>query len=47
MTISAGLATLPDVAASDLELLEAADTALYQAKKNGRNRLEIAQKESD
>ncbi len=47
VTISAGLATLPDVAASDLELLEAADTALYQAKKNGRNRLEIAQKESD
>lgn len=47
VTISAGLATLPYVATSDLELLEAADTALYQAKKNGRNRLEIAQKEAD
>lgn len=42
VTVSAGLATLPGVAKTSDELMAAADKALYAAKANGRDRLEIA-----
>jgi diguanylate cyclase (GGDEF)-like protein len=44
LTVSMGIATMmdkSDVATPD-PLIEAADQALYQAKKNGRNRIEIS-----
>ena len=40
VTISLGLANLQDGWGNAFELLRAADTAVYQAKQNGRNRLE-------
>lgn len=43
VTTSAGLATFPENADSAEELISAADVALYLAKANGRNRLEVAQ----
>ena len=43
VTTSAGLAALPDHADCVEDLITAADTALYQAKANGRNRLEVAE----
>lgn len=42
VTVSAGLATLPDVAATGDQLLGAADAALYRAKEAGRDQLVIA-----
>ncbi len=42
VTTSVGLATYPEHADSCEELIAGADAALYQAKLNGRNRLEIA-----
>jgi diguanylate cyclase (GGDEF)-like protein len=42
ITTSAGLATYPEHAGSAEELIAAADAALYQAKANGRNRIEVA-----
>jgi len=42
VTTSVGLATFPEHAASPEELVTVADAALYQAKANGRNRLEVA-----
>jgi diguanylate cyclase (GGDEF)-like protein len=45
VTISMGVAgALPDSKISDSELLVQADTALYQAKKNGRNRVTLYRK---
>lgn len=38
-TVSIGIATLPDDARTSAELLERADTALYQAKRQGRDRV--------
>ncbi|MBI3861806.1 MAG: GGDEF domain-containing protein [Planctomycetia bacterium] len=45
VTTSVGLATFPDHAVSCEDLIATADAALYQAKLNGRNRLEIAKPE--
>jgi diguanylate cyclase (GGDEF)-like protein len=37
LTGSVGVATLPDVAASADELVQAADKAMYQVKESGKN----------
>ena len=42
-TASIGIATLPEHAADGEQLIRSADRALYAAKANGRNRIEIAQ----
>ncbi len=42
VTSSFGVAVLTDESATD-ELIEKADQALYKAKKNGRNRIEVAE----
>ena len=39
ITISVGVATFPDDARESIELMELADTALYRAKRSGRNRV--------
>jgi diguanylate cyclase (GGDEF)-like protein len=39
VTISGGVATFPEDATTDVELIRAADQALYQAKNGGRNRI--------
>lgn len=39
MTISIGLAAFPDDARDPIELIEMADSALYRAKRTGRNRV--------
>ena len=42
-TVSMGVASFPDHATADeKELLEAADTALYKAKQEGRDRIQVA-----
>ena len=42
ITISLGIAEVPGNASDADTLIQAADTALYQAKSNGRNRVEIS-----
>ena len=42
LTASVGVATLPDVAASADELIQAADRAMYKVKGSGKNGIEIA-----
>jgi diguanylate cyclase (GGDEF)-like protein len=42
LTASIGVATLPDVAASAEELIQAADRAMYKVKASGKNGLEVA-----
>ena len=39
LTVSAGVATFPEDAAADEELIEAADVRLYESKRSGRNRV--------
>jgi diguanylate cyclase (GGDEF)-like protein len=41
-SISVGLATYPDLADNAVELLRMADRALYQAKRAGRNQVQVA-----
>jgi len=43
VTVSIGVATSPnDMVNDSKDLISAADSALYKAKKNGKNRVEIA-----
>ena len=42
LTVSIGVATLPDVAASSEELVQAADKAMYQVKESGKNGIQAA-----
>ena len=42
LTASVGVATLPDVAASSEELVQAADKAMYQVKDSGKNGIQAA-----
>jgi GGDEF domain-containing protein len=42
LTVSVGVATLPDVAASAEGLIEAADKAMYWVKDHGKNGLHVA-----
>lgn len=42
LTVSVGVATLPDVAASAEELIKAADTAMYRVKDAGKNSVMVA-----
>jgi diguanylate cyclase (GGDEF)-like protein len=42
LTASVGVATLPDVAASAEELVQAADSAMYQVKEHGKNGIQAA-----
>ena len=42
LTASVGVATLPDVAASADELVQAADAAMYQVKDRGKNGIQAA-----
>jgi diguanylate cyclase (GGDEF)-like protein len=42
LTASVGVATLPDVAASSEELIQAADKAMYQVKDSGKNGIQAA-----
>ncbi len=42
LTVSVGVATLPDVAASSEELVQAADKAMYRVKDSGKNGIQAA-----
>ena len=42
LTVSVGVATLPDVAASTEGLIQAADEAMYYVKEHGKNGIYIA-----
>ena len=46
LTASVGVATLPDVAASADELVQAADEAMYRVKDRGKNGIQAAVRRS-
>jgi len=46
ITVSSGIATFPEDGDDPISLLLASDRALYQAKANGRNRVEVHQKKA-
>jgi diguanylate cyclase (GGDEF)-like protein len=46
LTVSVGVATLPDAAASAEELVKAADVAMYRVKETGKNNVYIARGET-
>ena len=43
LTVSVGVATVPDVAASAEQLVQAADEAMYWVKEHGKNNVRVAQ----
>jgi two-component system cell cycle response regulator len=45
LTVSVGVATLPDVAASAEELVKVADEAMYRVKESGKNGVSVARGE--
>jgi predicted signal transduction protein with EAL and GGDEF domain len=47
VTISAGVASAPDNANDAERLMAAADAALYDAKRNGRDRVEASTRSRD
>jgi diguanylate cyclase (GGDEF)-like protein len=47
LTVSVGVSTLPDVASSAEELVQAADTAMYQVKDRGKNGIQAASTPAD
>jgi diguanylate cyclase (GGDEF)-like protein len=47
LTVSVGVATLPDAAASAEELVEAADQAMYRVKGSGKNGIQVAAAPAD
>ena len=47
LTASVGVATLPDVAASAEELVQAADAAMYRVKDPGKNGIQAAAAPAD
>ena len=47
LTASVGVATLPDVAASPEELIQAADQAMYAVKESGKNNIQAATAPAD
>jgi two-component system, cell cycle response regulator len=47
LTVSVGVATLPDAAASVEELVQAADNAMYQVKDRGKNGIQAAASATD
>jgi diguanylate cyclase (GGDEF)-like protein len=47
LTVSIGIATLPDAASSSDELIEAADAAMYRVKDRGKNGIEAAAPSAD
>ena len=46
VTVSAGLATMPENATDGDRLLSAADAALYEAKRSGRDRVAASIREA-
>jgi diguanylate cyclase (GGDEF)-like protein len=47
LTVSVGVATLPDAAASAEELVQAADKAMYRVKDSGKNGIQVAAAPAD